>query len=121
MYLVTWALHSSCQTLAEAPEQPLDDLSTSTISSNAWTHVLLCSRYLTGYSVSSIFTSISRIGVILVVGSMLLCGVLHGDGLAFAGAFLPYWIFQPVFWNILQVGRVLRVAYWASQVTLQAP
>ncbi|GAB4813424.1 hypothetical protein N2152v2_000470 [Parachlorella kessleri] len=59
--------------------------------------------YLTGYSAGSIFTSISRIGVILVVGSMLFCGMLHGDGLAFAGSFLQYWFFQPVFWNILQL------------------
>lgn len=53
---------------------------------------------------SEIFTSISRIGVILVVGSILVSGILHGDALALAGAFVPYWIMQPVFWNILQVG-----------------
>jgi hypothetical protein len=72
--------------------------------------VLAACRYLTGYQVGEIFTSISQIGVILVVGSMLVAGVLHGDGLAMAGSFLQYWIMQPVFWNILQVGALPRAA-----------
>jgi chitin synthase len=59
---------------------------------------------MTDYSVSEIFTSVARIGVILSVGSMFITGFLHGDLMAFAGAGLQYWFMQPVFWNILQVG-----------------
>lgn len=61
-------------------------------------------RYMTSYSVNEIFTSVARLGVILSFGSMLITGFLHGDMMAFAGAGIQYWIMQPVFWNILQVG-----------------
>lgn len=59
---------------------------------------------MTAYSMSEIFGSVARLGVILSLGSMLLTGFLHGDMMAFAGAGLQYWVMQPVFWNILQVG-----------------
>ncbi len=59
---------------------------------------------MTSYSVNEIFTSVARLGVILSLGSMLITGFLHGDMMAFAGAGIQYWIMQPVFWNILQVG-----------------
>ena len=52
---------------------------------------------MTDYSVSEIFTSVARIGVILSVGSMFITGFLHGDLMAFAGAGLQYWFMQPVF------------------------
>lgn len=56
------------------------------------------------YSLSEIFGSVARLGVILSLGSMLVTGFLHGDMMAFAGAGLQYWFMQPIFWNILQVG-----------------
>ena len=59
---------------------------------------------MTSYSMNEIFTSVARLGVILSLGSMLITGFLHGDMMAFAGAGIQYWIMQPVFWNILQVG-----------------
>jgi len=58
---------------------------------------------MTEYSMSEIFGSVARLGVILSLGSMLVTGFLHGDMMAFAGAGLQYWFMQPVFWNILQV------------------
>jgi fucose permease len=57
-----------------------------------------------GSSISQMFTSVARLGVILSLGSMLITGFLHGDMMAFAGAGLQYWFMQPIFWNILQVG-----------------
>lgn len=59
---------------------------------------------MTAYSLNEIFGSVARLGVILSLGSMLVTGFLHGDLMAFAGAGLQYWVMQPVFWNILQVG-----------------
>lgn len=58
---------------------------------------------MTSYTMSEIFGSVARLGVILSLGSMLVTGFLHGDMMAFAGAGLQYWFMQPVFWNILQV------------------
>ncbi len=80
---------------------------------------------MTAYSLSQIFGSVARIGVILSLGSMLVTGFLHGDMMAFAGAGLQYWVMQPVFWNILQVGwaaggqgngpaGIVRMGYTAS-------
>ncbi len=62
-------------------------------------------RYMVdGSSISQMFTSVARLGVILSLGSMLITGFLHGDMMAFVGAGLQYWFMQPIFWNILQVG-----------------
>jgi len=59
--------------------------------------------YLIQGDSDSSFASPARIGVVLSTGSMILCGILHGDGMAMVGAGLQYWVMQPVFWNILQV------------------
>ena len=61
--------------------------------------------YLAGYSAGSIFSDPAKIGVVLTTGAMLFAAVLHGDIMALCGAGMQYWFFQPVFWNILQVGE----------------
>lgn len=60
-------------------------------------------RYLAGYGMA-VFTNPAHLGILLVMFGLIFTSILHGDGGAVLGAGLPYWFFQPVFWNILQVG-----------------
>jgi hypothetical protein len=38
------------------------------------------------------------------IGGILLTALLHGELLAIIGAGFQYWVMQPVFFNMLQVG-----------------
>ncbi len=45
----------------------------------------------------------AALGVIMSVFGLVITAILHGNILSFLGAGLQYWVFQPVYLNMLQV------------------
>lgn len=45
----------------------------------------------------------ASLGVVMSLAGLLLAAILHGNILSFLGAGIQYWVFQPVYLNMLQV------------------